>query len=340
MAKLEFGLFLEFPTGDNTRLNEQVSRYLPIISLAERLGFQSVWVGESYPPVNGAIQHISSPLLVLAHLAPLTSMTLGTAVSLAPVWDPLRLAYDTSVLDQISGGRLVLGVGLGNPGIWKRFAVDRESVGQRTDEMILALRALWAGEDGYEGNLVRATGGIAPRPVQRGGPPILVGGKIARSAKRAATLGDGYVGGTHFPWSQLRHLIELYHDALRLEGKPAEGSTVSANRIVVLADSPDEAWEDAVPYLMKLFRVYAKIGLVENTDALFGPGPESQEALKDLVRDICLVGSPETVATTLADYAANGVTQLQLRPAPAFMPTSLVERTVRLAGEELIPAFG
>ena len=107
MTRLEFGLFLEFPTGDDTRLDEQISRYTPIITLAESLGFRSVWAGESYPPLKGAIQHISSPFLVLAHLAPLTSMTLGTAVSLAPVWDPLRLAYDTSVLDQICGARLV-----------------------------------------------------------------------------------------------------------------------------------------------------------------------------------------------------------------------------------------
>lgn len=114
---------------------------------------------------------------------------------------------------------------------------------------------------------------------------------------------------------------------------------MSANRIVILADNPDEAWEDAAPHLIELFRVYAKIGLVKNADALFDPELETLEVLKDHVRDICLVGSPETVAATLTEYAAAGVTQLQLRPAPAFMPTSLVERTVRLAGEELVPAF-
>ena len=339
MPKLEFGLFLEFTTSDDERLDKQVDRYLPIIGLAESLGFRSVWVGESYPPARGAIQHISSPFLVLSHLAHQTSMTLGTAVSLAPVWDPLRLAYDTSVLDQLCGGRLILGVGLGNPGIWKRFGVDRDSVGQRTDETLLALRALWAGEDGYEGDLVKVIGGIAPRPLQPGGPPILIGGKIPRSARRAATLGDGFVGGTHFTWDQLRTLIGLYHEALESAGKEVEDSTVSANRIVVLADDPDEAWRDAAPYLAKLFRVYAKIGLVENADALFGAEGGVLEVLKEIVQDICLIGSPETVATTLADYAAAGVTQLQLRPAPALMPTRLVERTVRLAGEKLVPAF-
>ena len=170
MPKLEFGLFLEFTTSDDERLDEQVDRYLPIIGLAESLGFRSVWVGESYPPARGAIQHISSPFLVLSHLAHQTSMTLGTAVSLAPVWDPLRLAYDTSVLDQLCGGRLILGVGLGNPGIWKRFGVDRDSVGQRTDETLLALRALWAGEDGYEGDLVKVIGGYCTETAAAGRP--------------------------------------------------------------------------------------------------------------------------------------------------------------------------
>ncbi len=340
MAQLEFGLFLEFPTNSDEQVVEQIDRYLPIVQLAENSGFKSVWAGESYPKEMGAIQHTSSPFLLLAYLAPQTSMKLGTGVTLAPIWHPLRLAYDTAMLDQLSHGRLVLGIGLGNPGIWKRFGVERDSVGQRTDETIQALRALWAGEDGFEGDVVKAMGGMSPRPVQPGGPQSLVGGKITRSARRAAQLGDGLMSGTHFEWPHVQRLISIYHTALEELGKDSKRSTVSVNRLVVLAENPDQAWEDAAPYLARLFKVYSKIGLVEGAEALFDSDVDVVAALKDLTADICLVGSPESVAPQLEEYVAAGVTQLQIRPAPAVMPTELVERTIRLAGEQLIPAFG
>ena len=220
MPQMEFGLFLEFETFPDSDVNAQMQRYLSLIELAETTGFASVWAGESYPKSFGAIQHVSSPLLILAHVAPRTSLALGAGVVLAPVSDALKLAYDVALLDQLCGGRLTLGVGLGNMGIWKRFGIDPVTIGQRMDETLLALKALWSGEDGFEGEIVRvAGGGMAPLPAQEGGPAIHVGGKIRRSARRAAEIGDGLTSGTHFSWPHSGATDRLLQGSARRAGK-------------------------------------------------------------------------------------------------------------------------
>src|SRR5581483_7713166 len=146
MAPL-FGLALDLASASR-RLDEQLSAYLALIQQAEALGFDSVSAGESYPQRRGG-GHLPSPLLALAALARGTTLRLGTGVILLPAWNPLRLAYDCAVLDQISGGRLFLGVGLGNPAVARRFGRDPAQLGAYMDDALAALRALWAGEDGY-----------------------------------------------------------------------------------------------------------------------------------------------------------------------------------------------
>src|ERR671939_1470803 len=95
---------------------------------------------------------------------------------------PLTLAYDGAVLDQLSGGRFVLGVGIGRPHDWARFGLERAAIGDRMDELLAALKALWSGADGFHGRLVSVEGGIAPLPRQAGGPPVWVGGAAPRAA--------------------------------------------------------------------------------------------------------------------------------------------------------------
>src|SRR5687767_10901136 len=113
MPKIEFGLALDFSSA-RMSLHERVDQYLPLIQTAERFGFSWFVAGESYSTRPGP-GHVASPLLALTFLAPQTSMKLATGVVLVPAWSPLRLAYDSAILDQLSGGRFALGVGLGRP---------------------------------------------------------------------------------------------------------------------------------------------------------------------------------------------------------------------------------
>jgi alkanesulfonate monooxygenase SsuD/methylene tetrahydromethanopterin reductase-like flavin-dependent oxidoreductase (luciferase family) len=330
---MEFGLALDLGT-ERAILDRVLDEYVPLLDLAERQGFTSVWAGETYPTGPGYF-HLPSPLLALAALAPRTRLGLGTGVTLLPMWPPLRLAYDAAVLDQLCGGRLVLGLGLGAPPTWARFGVPREGLADRIDETLALLRALWSGANGYHGEVLSVEGGIAPRPIQPGGPPLWVGGLVARSARRAARYGDGWYASSNYRFVEIERQAARYRAALEAEGKDPATAIVSVNRLCFLASTPEQARRQGGEYVERVLRRYAAgAGLRGPNDEVLRP---DQPLLEIVADQHCLVGSPETVAARLEHYARAGVTHVQLRVAPGDMPADLVAQSITLAGERLIP---
>jgi alkanesulfonate monooxygenase SsuD/methylene tetrahydromethanopterin reductase-like flavin-dependent oxidoreductase (luciferase family) len=333
VARLHFGLAIDFGS-DTEPLDRRIDRLLPLLAEAERLGFESVSAGESYP-TRGGFFHLPSPLLVLAALAPQTGLRLGTGVILLPAWNPLRLAYDTAVLDQLSNGRVFLGAGAGNPGTWQRFGAAADRLATRLDETLQALKALWRGEDGFTGDTVQVLGGIRPLPVQPGGPPIWLGGLVPRAATRAARFADGwFAASNHRLDTVIEPQARRYRDALDGGGPPL----VAANRFTVVADSDAEARRVGGPAIEATLQLYAAMGGLADADGNRLPagaerlGPQLDEAL-------LLLGQPDTVNRRLERYAAAGVTHLQLRIGPADLAHDTMLRSVRLLGEQVLPAW-
>jgi probable F420-dependent oxidoreductase len=188
----------------------------PFATEAERLGFESLVLPEHvvlavdytsrYPySKSGRVPLppdciIPDPIDTLAYVAGLTS-TLGLATGLLvlPWHHPLVLAKRAATVDRLSGGRLRLGVGLG----WMREeiesgGVDFDSRGERADETIDALRAVWGSDPStgaqFEGRHFSFSGVQSfPRPVRPGGVPIEVGGTSLPAIRRAARRGDGWL---------------------------------------------------------------------------------------------------------------------------------------------------
>jgi probable F420-dependent oxidoreductase len=187
---------------------------MEICRRAEAAGFESLWGGEhvilpskiesSYPyTADGKIPAmpdtpIPDPLIWLAFAAAAApTMRLGTCILIVPQRNPLILAKELATLDQLSGGKVELGLGVG----WLQEEFDALGVpwerrGARNDEYIEAMRTLWSGpEVEFHGEFVDfPTVTCSPRPVQ---PtiPILVGGDSEVAIKRAARLADGYFPG-------------------------------------------------------------------------------------------------------------------------------------------------
>ena len=154
---------------------------------AEQLGFSSVWLSEHHFSEEGYLPSLSA---VLGALAMRTSAArLGTAVLLAPLHHPLRLAEDLAVVDQLSGGRLDVGLAPGyKPDEFAVLGVPKGERGARTDETIEILQLAWRGERfSYQGKHFRFDDVIvAPPPVQKPGPTIWVGGSSLAAARRDA----------------------------------------------------------------------------------------------------------------------------------------------------------
>ena len=180
---------------------------------AERFGFESIWTVEHvvipqdyqspypYSP-SGKIPGsedvpIPDPLLPLAYAAAITkTLRLGTGVMILPQRHPLYVAKEVATLDVLSNGRVILGIGSG----WLKeefdsLGLDFHQRGARTDEAIKSLRALWSPEAASSFHGKHFSFGPVkcfPKPIQKDGVPIVIGGHSRAAAKRAGRYGNGF----------------------------------------------------------------------------------------------------------------------------------------------------
>jgi probable F420-dependent oxidoreductase len=219
-----------------------------IALLAEEAGFESLWTVEhvvipceyssTYPySPTGRLpskpgRGIPDPLIWLTWIAAqTTTLKVATGVIILPQRNPLVLSKEIATLDVLSGGRMLLGVGVG----WLREEFDAigipfEGRGRRTDEYIESMRVLWnEAESTYQGDTVSFDRvQMFPKPAQAGGVPIHIGGHSPAAARRAGRLGDGF-----FPMSgsldDLEDVVGLARSTATNVGRDASTLEVSCS---------------------------------------------------------------------------------------------------------------
>lgn len=213
---------------------------------AEEAGYESLWMADHlvfashttsrYPyspdgssPV-GPNTPFPDPLVSLAAAAATTSrLKLGTAVYVLPLRNPVVSAKLAATVDVVSGGRLLFGVGLG----WmaEEFTLAGEEFAgriARAEECVQVMKSLWTdGQSDFRGRFYDVRGAHqAPKPVQQPHPPLIFGGETDAALRRAARLGDGWIGMKHTPETARAALAKLR--AYRQEaGRPMEGFEVT-----------------------------------------------------------------------------------------------------------------
>ncbi len=229
---------------------------------ADELGYESVWLaehlvlpvamegelvpGEEHPPIPASVPVFDAPAY-LSYLAGRTRrIRLGTFVYLLGIRHPFIGARAFATLDVVSGGRAEVGVGVGWLRTeWVAAGLDPRTRGRRLDEAIHVCRRLWTDEviehhgDFYDFDEVM----FEPKPVQRPHPPIVVGGESEAALRRAAHLGDGWIGMAHTPDSAAAQVD-------RLRGFTSEaGRDPSSLTVTVMGacegDDDVRAWEKA-----------------------------------------------------------------------------------------------
>jgi probable F420-dependent oxidoreductase len=164
--------------------------------LAEELGYDSVWATEHIivgPDGVDPYGRVYDPLITLGWIAGRTErIGLGTSIVLVPLHHPIHLAKEAATLQELSGGRLTLGFGMGwHTDEFRFMGVEFEGRGRRGDEAIRLMRALWNGERDFEGehwSFHDATSEPLPSPA----PQIWIGGSSPAAMRRARTLGDAW----------------------------------------------------------------------------------------------------------------------------------------------------
>src|SRR3990170_21518 len=218
--RIGIGLFTgQVPDGSSRRFAREYRETIELVRLAEALGFDSAWVSEHHGSSDG---YLPSLLPMLAAFAAATErIALGTGVVLTPFHDPLRLAEDAAVVDQLSDGRLILGLGIGWRGEeFRMFGVPMRERAQRTAETVEVLRRAWTGRRfSFEGATMRYDRvKVTPVPARTGGPRIFLGGYDDRAVRRAGRMADGYITDATEPDAR-RRALEVLDEGARGVGR-------------------------------------------------------------------------------------------------------------------------
>ncbi len=243
-----FGLRFDFrnPTFAGTSTADRYAAALDMAAWADSLGAISIAVSEHHGSPDG---YIPSPLPMLAAMAARTSQVrFMVAALIAPFYDPLRLAEDMVVLDNLSRGRIDLIVAGGY--VHEEFAMFGVPPGeraQRVTEVVATLKAAFSGESfEFRGRTVQVT----PAPYRPGGPAVLLGGSSKPAAQRAARIADGFIPTDPDVWP-------YYVDEVIRLGRPDPGPcTVGPTVTVALAEDPDQGWDQMAPFFMHEMNAY------------------------------------------------------------------------------------
>ena len=289
--------------------------------LAEALGFDSLFLPESH---FAGVGSIPSPLLLLAGVAARTTrLALGTTSFLLPVRNPIHVAEEVAVLDRLSRGRVILGMGRGFRGaLFTAFAVPAEEKRDRFEAAVEVMKRAWAGEPvAWEAGA--ADGGtptpvhVAPLPVQKPHPPLWVAAFGPKAVAQAAKLGLPYLAS---PIESLAVLEQNYarHRAGLAESGFTEPVAVPVMRTLFVARDP-----------LRLARAHA--GLEQQAAALAkAPTASLRRAAASSVDDWAIVGEPDRVADSVQRQREKlGVTHLIARVQIPGLAREEIEDSLR-----------
>jgi probable F420-dependent oxidoreductase len=194
---------------------------------AERLGYRSLWTFQrllvpAAPEMPAVYRSVLDPLVALGYTAAVTStIRLGVAVVNYPFISPPLLAKQAATIDVLSGGRLDLGIGTGwLPEEFTASGAAMAGRGARTEEYLSAMRVLWSGENGFHGAHYQIPPGRQePPPVQRPGPPVLLGGMSRAAMRRAGRIADGWVTSGGADLSNIAESAKIVQETAAAAGR-------------------------------------------------------------------------------------------------------------------------
>jgi probable F420-dependent oxidoreductase len=304
--KVRIGISL----GDGALDTASPDSVLDFIDNCERWDIDSVWVSDRIAAPRPTLD----PLVFMAYLASrMRNMKFGTSALVLPTRHPVVLAKQLATLDFLCKGRLLLVVGLGGDDS-KDFAatgVRKEERGKRVDEAMVLMKKLWTEEQvNFDGQFYSVRDlTLLPRPYQKSGPPVWVGGRSKAAFRRAGRLADGWLVSSVTP-SEVAAGIE----AIRSHASEV-GRTV-----------PDDHYGVLVPY------VFAN----DSEEALKIAGPSIRRRQDIPPSDYSALGTPDAVRKTLQAYVDSGATKFVMRPAG---PRQSLHGQVETLAKEVIPAL-
>ena len=331
---IKFGVMSNSHPASAADLPRLVDEMVVEAQQAEKYGFDSFFVTEHHQEPSG---YLPSPLPLLAALAARTSaIRLGTGIAVLPLYHPVRMAEDCAVIDIISKGRLILGVGMGYQDV--DFAAYGLRVSERVslfEEGVEIIKRAWTEEKlSFVGKRYTLTNiSVTPKPVQKPRPPIWVAAVGDEAMKRAGRVGDALLADSFQLPARLKPRVDLYRQTAASRGNRAQ---VVLFREGFVARTRDEAVREYEAALLSTHRYYWRHGS-------YYPDIKKEEDL-DLKRiglDRLILGSPKDCAERVRAWNAEiGADYFLIRfKHPVGPPHAKVMEALKLFGEQVIPEF-
>jgi len=277
----------------------------------EQLGFESAWTQENVLSASPQL----SPLEVMTYAAACTQqIRLGCVVFVSTLHSPVHLAKSLASLDQLSGGRLDVGVGTGGKHRpFAAFGMSPERYVARFTEGVQLMKALWTQPRvTFDGEFFQLTdAAMEPKPAQKPYPPLWFGANTEPALRRAVLLGDGFFGAGSSPTAKFAEQVQIVRAALAADGRDAADFPI-AKRVYIAVDDNTTRARDRINAAM---------------ERLYGRRVPDIEAA-------AIAGSPADCAAELAKVAAAG--------AELILFTTVfdqAEQAARLAAE-VMPRLG
>ena len=337
---MRFGLFYLMQRDPDWSEQAVYDAELAQMDLAEELGFEAVWIAEHHFSDYGLCP--VPPVIAARVAARSRRLRVGMGVSLLPLHDPVMLAEQLAVLDQVSEGRLDVGIGRGGAGPdYGTFGVDYKESRDRVEEGIDLMRRCWSGEEVNFTGRFRSVEGVrvTPRPRQRPQPPLYIAANSADTGLHAARMGLPTLSSFFIPAPELARRREAYreealnagHEATAVESMIAQSWGM---RCVHVASNGDSAIGAARgPFMAYQARLGGRANVRDRlSHARLRPFAEYLE------QGLAIFGNPDQVVDGLARYGEEtGFDKVMLLMAVAGIPSADVVRSMELFAARVMP---
>ena len=338
---MKFGMFYEWPNPTLSNWKRLFEEGVEQIQYAEEMGYDFALVAEHHFSNYGMSP---APLLQALHIAQRTRrLRIATAALVLPIWQPLRLAEEVAVLDNLTDGRLICGVGRGYQSHeFGRFGVTGEESRGRFNECLEVVIRAWTSDQSftYHGEQIEIGEPVVvwPKPLQKPHPPLWVVGSSADSARLAAErdvplITSGFVGP-----AGIRSTAATWVQARRAAGKSIEGLEMGIQATTCVAETDAEA-RGNLKYARWQNRANRSLRRRAVTDGAVEGGPYEGELSEGEFFDSLYYGGPETVIAKLRRIAEVGGTIVSTWMMVGGMEHEKIMKSIRLMGEEVIPAL-
>jgi len=329
---MKLGLYMSTQFTPGTNVAAARAQMLEQVRAALQNAFSSLWVPHHYATQP---MQMLAPIPMLAYLArEAEGMQIGANILVLPLLNPIHVAEDAVTLDLLSGGRYVLGVGIGyREAEFNAFNVPLKERVQRFNESIAIMRRLWT-EDRvtYHGKIFNIEDlGIGLKPVRPRGPPIWIAGVVDAAVKRAARIGDAWLITNFAHLSVLVPQMKMYRETLAEMGKPFPDD-VPITRECYIGPTREKAIAECRAALEYKYGAYSSWGLDTQSK-----GAESfNQPFEQFIEDRFIIGDKAYVKDEIARYHdLLGVNHFIMRVQWPGLEHDKVMRTITSLGEIL-----